>query len=59
MKQWQYKTLTNGWPPAGMVRNIPAGTVPFQEGSDVIDAEREQVGQVEQILMDCLPNHLP
>ena len=41
-----------GWPPVEITKNIPANTIPLKEGADVIDAEGEQAGRVEQLFVD-------
>lgn len=41
-----------GWPPMETVRNIPTGTVPLKEGSDVIGVDGESAGRIEKILVD-------
>ena len=40
------------WPPVETLRNIPADTVPLKEGAEVIGADGEPVGSVEQIFVD-------
>lgn len=41
-----------GWPVALTQQNIPAGTVPLQEGTDVISSDGKHVGDVERLLVD-------
>lgn len=40
------------WPPVETTRHIPEDTVPLEEGSDVISADDEHVGDVERIFVD-------
>lgn len=41
-----------GWPVGLTHQNIPEGTVPLQEGADVISSDGEHVGDVERLLID-------
>lgn len=40
------------WPPVETTRNIPADTIPLEEGSDVLDSDGEQIGSVERLVVD-------
>ena len=41
-----------GWPFAEKTRNIPQGTVPLKEGTDVISSDDKHVGDVERVFVD-------
>ena len=41
-----------GWPYMEKTRNIPEGTVPLKEGTDVISSDDKHVGDVERVLVD-------
>jgi sporulation protein YlmC with PRC-barrel domain len=47
-----YGLATHAWPYALTQQNIPEGTVPIQEGTDVIASDGEHVGDVERLLVD-------
>lgn len=47
-----------GWPPSEIVRNIPAGTVPLREGSDVISSNGEQAGNIERLIVDSISHRI-
>jgi len=40
------------WQPTTVQQNIPADTVPLQEGVDIISSDDEHVGDVERLLVD-------
>jgi len=44
--------LAYGWPYGVKERNIPADSVPLQEGTDVVSADGEHVGDVEELFVD-------
>jgi uncharacterized protein YrrD len=41
-----------GWPPMEKTRNIPEGTIPVKEGTNVISADGEHVGDVERLFVE-------
>lgn len=41
-----------GWPYTEKTRNIPQGTVPLKEGTDVISSDDKHVGDVERVIFD-------
>lgn len=45
-----------GWPPMETVRNIPEGSVPIKEGTDVISSDGEHVGDVERLFIEAETN---
>ena len=45
-----------GLPPLETTRNIPADTVPLQEGADVMSSDGEHVGNVERLFVDAESN---
>lgn len=53
-----YGLGTQGWPYGLTQQNIPEGTVPIQEGTDVVSADGEHVGDVERLLVDDESHHV-
>ena len=47
-----YGLGTYGWPQGLTQQNIPEGSVPIQEGTDVVSSDGEHVGDVEHLLVD-------
>lgn len=41
-----------GWPPMETVRNIPQDAIPLEEGTDVLSADGEHVGDIERLFVD-------
>jgi uncharacterized protein YrrD len=41
-----------GLPPMETIRNIPEGTVPLKEGTDILSSDGEHVGDVERLLVE-------
>ena len=41
-----------GWPATETVQNIPAGTVPLKEGTNVMSSDGEHIGDVERLIID-------
>jgi uncharacterized protein YrrD len=44
------------WPPMETTQNIPEGTVPLKEGTDVISSDGEHVGDIERLLVESDSN---
>lgn len=56
-----YAGITPGYtalPPSKVKRNIPEDTVPLQEGTDVISADGDHVGDVERLIVESDSNNV-
>jgi uncharacterized protein YrrD len=47
-----YPVGYTGWPPMETVRNIPEDTIHLKEGTDVMSADGEHVGDVERLIIE-------
>jgi len=47
-----YPLGTYGWPPIEVTRNIPRGTIPLKEGTNVYSHDGEHVGDIERLYVD-------
>jgi uncharacterized protein YrrD len=45
-----------GWPPMETIRNIPGDTIPIREGTDVMSADGEHVGDIERLFVESDSN---